>query len=77
MAEDKPIEITLNGKPYTAHPPITVRILLEQLAMGLDYIAVELNNTIVRRKDWEQTMLQPGDKIEIVRLVGGGLGGNL
>ena len=66
------MEVLLNGKPYRTGAGATVRALLAQLEMGPDYIAVELNQAIVKRKDWDHTTLQPGDRIEVVRLVGGG-----
>lgn len=35
-------------------------------------VAVALNGEVVRRADWSITRVQPGDKIEILRAVGGG-----
>ena len=72
MAELDFILVTLNGKHHRTRAGTTVRALLEQLEMSLEHMAVELNHAIVKRKDWEHTMLQPGDTVEVVRLVGGG-----
>ncbi|MBI1746518.1 MAG: sulfur carrier protein ThiS [Acidobacteria bacterium] len=66
------IEVLLNGKSFTTMPNSTIRALLEKLPLGTDHIAVELNNTLIKRKDWERILLKPGDKVEVVRLVGGG-----
>ena len=49
---------------------------LGELITGLDLpvarIAVELNREVVRRSDWDSTMLKDEDRIEIVHFVGGG-----
>jgi sulfur carrier protein len=35
-------------------------------------LAVALNGAVVRRSHWARTMLQPGDRVEIVRVLQGG-----
>jgi sulfur carrier protein len=35
-------------------------------------VAVELNRTIVARKDWDKTRVGAGATLEIVQFVGGG-----
>jgi sulfur carrier protein len=35
-------------------------------------LAVALNGTLVRRADWANTKLKPGDAVEIVRAMQGG-----
>jgi len=47
-------------------------LLLEKLGMKGDRVAVELNREIVRRGEWESTVLKDGDRLEIVHFVGGG-----
>ena len=37
-----------------------------------DLIAVERNGSIVKRIDYDKTVLQDGDTVEIVQFVGGG-----
>jgi thiamine biosynthesis protein ThiS len=37
-----------------------------------DRVAVELNQTIVRKAEWERTVIPDGAKLEIVQFVGGG-----
>ena len=37
-----------------------------------DLIAVERNGSIVKRNDYDKTVLQDGDTVEIVQYVGGG-----
>jgi thiamine biosynthesis protein ThiS len=49
---------------------------LAELIIYLDLpearIAIELNREVVRRGEWERTMLKDEDRIEIVHFVGGG-----
>ena len=37
-----------------------------------DLIAVERNGSIIKRNDYDKTVLQDGDTVEIVQVVGGG-----
>lgn len=37
-----------------------------------DLIAVERNGSIIKRDDYDKTVLQDGDTVEIVQFVGGG-----
>lgn len=46
--------------------------VLHALRLKADRIAVELNGEIVRRKNWDQSMVSDGDKLEVVHFVGGG-----
>ena len=50
----------------------TVTDLLTILALPGTRVAVEVNRTLVRRVDHPATVLQVGDRIEVVTLVGGG-----
>jgi sulfur carrier protein len=65
--------VTVNGQ---LHPlptsPTTVADLLRDLAFQGKRIAVELNGDIVPRSRYAETVLAPGDKLEIVAAVGGG-----
>ena len=45
---------------------------LELLGYKSNTIVVELNNLIVNSTKWENELLEEGDKLEIVSIVGGG-----
>lgn len=47
-------------------------MLLEELDATGPGVAVERNREVVRRAEYSACVLQPGDEVEIVRLVGGG-----
>jgi len=46
--------------------------LVALLELPVARIAIELNREVVRRGEWERTMLKDEDRIEIVHFVGGG-----
>lgn len=66
------MQITLNGEKREFSKTQTVSELVQTLQLSGQRIAVELNKEIVRKKDWENTILNDADKIEIVHFVGGG-----
>lgn len=65
------MKIVINGQPQT-FSAITLSLLIEQLGMKQDRVAVELNRNIVPRSQWAETHLAEGDQLEIVHFVGGG-----
>lgn len=68
------ITIHLNGKTQEIPDGMTLSSLVEFLKLPGDRVAVELNLEIVSRQAWDQTVLRPGDRLEVVHFVGGGLG---
>lgn len=52
--------------------PLTIKSLLEQLNVPVDYTAVEVNKEIIPRVKFESHELNSGDQVEVVRFVGGG-----
>jgi len=46
--------------------------LLNIIGLNKDIVAVELNKNIVHRQDFNKTKLNDNDKLEIVKVVGGG-----
>lgn len=67
------MEITVNGeKRADFASPLTVAELLEQLGINPKAIIVERNLEIVVKNKVNETTVQDGDTIEIIRLVGGG-----
>jgi sulfur carrier protein len=51
---------------------LTLLSLVEKLGMKPDRVAVELNRDIVPRERWSETVLNEGDRLEVVHFVGGG-----
>ena len=63
--------VKINGDEYDTAGR-TLAQFLETTAYDLKRIAVERNGDIVPRAFYGQTVLQDGDAVEIVSLVGGG-----
>ena len=66
------LRITLNGEPYDLDEPLSVADLLVRLSIDPRRVAVEHNLVILRRPLFTETLVQEGDRIEIVNFVGGG-----
>lgn len=66
------MQVILNGEQREVPDAITVAELLRLLKVRTRAVAVERNRELVPRAQHEQTRLEPGDRIEIVTLVGGG-----
>ncbi len=66
------IGITINGESKEVPGNQSVSTLLHHLQIEADRVAVELNRSIVRKRDWEQTPVTKGAHLEIVEFVGGG-----
>ena len=62
--------ITVNGEKLDFSGNISE--LLEILDYNGKRVAVELNENIVPKTEYDSTVLSDGDKLEIVRFVGGG-----
>jgi sulfur carrier protein len=64
--------IVVNGAARTLRPGTTVRGLLSELALERPGVAVAVNEEVVRRGDWDRTVLTRNDRVEIIHAVGGG-----
>ena len=70
--QPEPIEVVINGDRKFVPGGLTVTALLQILDVPLDRVAVELNKSIVRKRNWQETYVPGGAQIEIVQFVGGG-----
>jgi sulfur carrier protein len=66
------VKITVNGKPMDVEPGLTVEGLLVLLDVKREYTAVAVNRDVIRKGDYDGTKLSDGDRVEIVRPMGGG-----
>ena len=66
------INIILNGKEIKINKHISIRQLLIKENLEKKMLAVAINGSIVERQDYEQTIIEEEDRIEIVMPVGGG-----
>jgi sulfur carrier protein len=66
------MRLVVNGDPLETADGCSITILLLQLGIGYDRVAVELNSDIVPKGNYEKQLLTDGDRVEIVHFVGGG-----
>ncbi|RMG06860.1 MAG: sulfur carrier protein ThiS [Acidobacteria bacterium] len=66
------MRILVNGEERELDEPITLLEFLLRLGIPKERVAIEVNKEVVRRKDWGITIINDGDRIEIVHFVGGG-----
>ena len=66
------MQITVNGEPRQAKPGDTLIALLERLGIKPRNLAIEYNGDLLDEYGLDGVVLKEGDKLEIVRFVGGG-----
>jgi sulfur carrier protein len=66
------LTIQLNGEPYEITEPVSVDTLLTHLDIDARRVAVEVNEVVVKKAVYGQTILSAGDIVEVVNFVGGG-----
>jgi sulfur carrier protein len=66
------IELTVNGKQIELEGPTPLLDYVASLGVDWRAIAVELNGDILERSQYSAAVLNAGDRVEIVRMVGGG-----
>lgn len=68
----KSMEIYLNGEKKNVGENLSLKGLLDSFQIDPFSVVVERNEEVVPSRYFTETPVKPGDKIEIVRFVGGG-----
>ena len=66
------MRLTINGEAREVPEGITLEGLIEHLALAPERLAIERNRAVVRRAEWQKTILAEDDHVEIIHFVGGG-----
>ncbi|MEO1475900.1 MAG: sulfur carrier protein ThiS [Pseudomonadota bacterium] len=66
------MQIQINGEARTVTDGISLEALVLSLGPDPRGIAIERNQEIVPKSEHATTMLEEGDKLEVVQFVGGG-----
>ena len=66
------MNIILNGEKHGLAEPLTVRGLIAALELDGKRLAVEVNEEVIPRSEHAAFRLNDGDRVEIVRAIGGG-----
>ena len=65
-------EIILNGAPHQLAPHSNLADLVEALSLSNQAVALAVNRSVVPRQQWSAHRIQPGDRVDVVRAIGGG-----
>ena len=65
-------KIQLNGNPYEIYDGTNLNELLNKLKIQKNKVAIEVNGEIVEKNKYPNLILNKGDKVEIVKFIGGG-----
>ena len=68
----KKIKIKINGKSNIIDDKTKLSVLIKNLEVPLNKVAIELNREIIDKKKLNKIYLKKNDKIEIVHFIGGG-----
>jgi len=66
------MKIVVNGKEHEVAEGLSVDGLLAHLGVKREYTAVAVNREVTPKSAYAATLLREGDKVEIVRPMGGG-----
>ena len=65
-------KIQLNGDPYEINDGTNLSELLNKLKIQKNKVAIEINGEIIEKNKYPNLILNKGDKVEIVKFIGGG-----
>lgn len=66
------MQILFNGKLLDISKNLSLQELMKERHMDKQPAAVELNEKIIEKGNWEKTILHAKDKVEIITFMGGG-----
>lgn len=66
------MRITINGKEQETAATTIAGLLAAMKLDEAQFLAVSRNGAVVRRVDWDTTLLESGDTVDILTIVGGG-----
>ena len=66
------MQIIVNGDPCEIPDGTNMSGLIQRLELGGQRLAAEVNEELVPRSRFEDHLLAPGDRVEIIHAVGGG-----
>ena len=64
--------ITVNGSERECASGTSLKGLIESCQLKPEITAAQVNDTIVQREDYASHVLEDGDAVELIRIVGGG-----
>jgi len=65
-------KILINGEPFNCNSSMSIQDILIYLNVDLNKVIVEYNKKVINYLQFNQILVQKGDKLEIITIVGGG-----
>ena len=65
-------KVLINGEPFNCSSFMSIRDILTYLNIDLHKVIIEYNKSIINYLDFDQILMQEGDVLEIITIVGGG-----
>lgn len=66
------LSLKVNGEPRSIEGAMTLQEYLEANNLVLPFMAVARNGEVLHKHEYPDVLLEDGDRIEVVRMVGGG-----
>ncbi len=66
------IKVSINDEEKIFPDMTTIDVMLNDMNLGEKTVVVVINDEIVEHKQYAETVLKDGDRIDLVRIVGGG-----
>lgn len=64
--------ILVNGRDFEWREGLTICAIMQALRYTSPKIVVKVNDEVVRQKEWSHYVVQDGDDVRILHLIGGG-----
>jgi thiazole synthase len=72
MINTRPLTVTVNRAPQPLDRPMSLPDVLAALNIPAVRIAIAVNGEVIPRTRWQETIVQDGDSLDVVRAVSGG-----
>ena len=66
------MQVKINGAVDEIPDNSSIRDVLAARKLSVDVVIIALNDEIIKREKWENLKLNSNDKLEIIRIMGGG-----
>ncbi len=66
------IQIVVNGKDVELECAMSVNAYLDHIGLRGRRVAIAVNSEVLHEEEYENTVVGDGDRVEVVRPVGGG-----
>ena len=65
-------KVLVNGEPFNCSSSMSIQDILVYLNIDIQKVIVEYNQVVVNYLQFNEILMQEGDKLEIITIVGGG-----